>query len=175
MMAYLTAMCIRLLELHRVLKPTGSLYLHCDPTASHHLKVVLDAVFGPERFCSEIVWKRTGAHSSAKRFGPVHDVLLFYRRSSAFTWTDVRLYKYDDGDDRLYWRNSLTAAGTRNGSSGKPWRGLNPSAGGAHWKFAVETLDQLDNEGKIYWPPGGGFPQIKRYRDELKGVSMGDV
>ena len=124
-MAYLTAMCIRLLELHRALKPTGSLYLHCDPTASHYLKIVLDAVFGPRRFCNEVVWKRTGVHSRAKRFGPVHDVLLLYRRSNLFTWTDVRLeyddeylnkyYKYDDVNGRLYWRNSLTAAGTRNG------------------------------------------------------------
>ena len=185
MMAYLTAMCIRLLELHRVLKPTGSLYLHCDPTASHYLKIVLDGVFGTERFCNEIVWKRTGAHSSAKRFGPVHDVIMLYRKSNKFIWSDVRLeyndgyldkyYKYDDGNGRLYWRNSLTAAGTRNGSSGKPWRGFNPGAAGSHWKFAIETLDQLDSDGKIYWPPGGGFPQIKRYRDELKGVSIGDV
>ncbi len=185
MLACLTAMCIRLLELHRVLKPTGSLYLHCDPTASHYLKLVLDAVFGPQRFCNEIVWKRTGAHSSAKRIGPVHDVLLFYRHSNAFTWSDARLeyedehlnksYKYDDGNGRLYWRNSLTAAGTRNGSSGRPWRGFNPGAAGSHWKFAVETLDQLDSDGKIYWPPGGGFPQIKRNRDELKGVFIGEM
>lgn len=185
MMAYLTAMCVRLLELHRVLKPTGSLYLHCDPTASHYLKAVLDGVFGPERFCNEIIWKRTGAHSSAKRFGPVHDVILFYRKSDRFTWTDLRLdyedeylakyYKYNDGDGRLYWRNSLTAAGIRKGSSGQPWRGLDPGAGGAHWKFTIEKLDALDAAGLIYWPPGGGFPQIKRFRDELKGVAIGDV
>lgn len=185
MMAYLTAMCVRLLELHRVLKPTGSLYLHCDPTASHYLKAVLDGVFGPERFCNEIIWKRTGAHSSARRFGPVHDVILFYRKSDRFTWTDLRLdyedeylakyYKYNDGDGRLYWRNSLTAAGIRKGSSGQPWRGLDPGAGGAHWKFTIEKLDALDAAGLIYWPPGGGFPQIKRFRDELKGVAIGDV
>lgn len=185
MMAYLTMMCNRLLELHRVLKPTGSLYLHCDPTASHYLKVVLDGVFGKESYCNEIIWKRTGAHSSAKRFGPVHDTIFFYRKSDKFTWSDMRLgydveylnkyYKYDDGDGRLYWRNSLTAAGTRQGSSGKPWRGIDPSGQGAHWKFAVETLDQLDSEGKIYWPPNNGFPQIKRYRDELKGLAVTDI
>ena len=78
MLAYLAMMAPRLIELRRVLKPTGSLYLHCDPNASHYLKMLLDAVFGPERFLSEIIWKRTSAHSSAKRYGPVHDVILFY-------------------------------------------------------------------------------------------------
>jgi site-specific DNA-methyltransferase (adenine-specific) len=68
MMAYLAMMAVRLIELHRVLKPTGSLYLHCDPTASHYLKILLDSVFGPERFQNEIVWKRHSAHSSAKRY-----------------------------------------------------------------------------------------------------------
>src|SRR5271169_4499719 len=86
MMAYLTMLAVRLLELHRVLKETGSLYLHCDPTASHYLKLLLDAVFGPTVFRNEIVWKRTSAHSSAKRFGPVHDVILFYARSAEYAW-----------------------------------------------------------------------------------------
>ncbi|MFI5381532.1 MAG: DNA methyltransferase, partial [Tepidisphaerales bacterium] len=74
MMAYLSMMAIRLIELRRVLKPTGSIYLHCDPTASHYLKLLLDAVMGPENFLNEIIWKRTHAHSSAQRYGPVHDV-----------------------------------------------------------------------------------------------------
>lgn len=80
LMAYLAMMAVRLVELHRVLKTTGSLYLHCDPTASHYLKLVLDAVFGADNFLNEIIWKRTSAHSSAKRFGPVHDTILFYAK-----------------------------------------------------------------------------------------------
>ncbi|MDB6140536.1 MAG: site-specific DNA-methyltransferase [Verrucomicrobiaceae bacterium] len=76
MMAYLTMMANRLLELHRVLKPTGSLYLHCDPTASHYLKVVLDGVFNPVNFRSEVIWKRTSGHNSAKRWGPAHDTIF---------------------------------------------------------------------------------------------------
>src|SRR5437763_2917106 len=80
MMAYLVMMAARLVELHRVLKPTGSLYLHCDPTASHYLKIILDTIFGPTHFQNELIWKRTSAHSSAKRYGPVHDVLLFYSK-----------------------------------------------------------------------------------------------
>lgn len=87
LMAYVVMMAVRLVELKRVLKPTGSLYLHCDPTASHYLKIVLDAVFGGENFRNEVIWKRTSAHNSAKRWGPVHDVLLFYARSADHVWT----------------------------------------------------------------------------------------
>ena len=185
LMAYLAMMAPRLLELRRVLKRNGSIYLHCDPTASHYLKLLLDGVFGPDHFQNEIIWKRHSAHSSAKRYGPVHDVLLFFSKGDHFTWTNPRTgyaeeyldryYKYDDGDGRLYWRNSLTAAGTRNGSSGEEWRGHNPTEQGSHWKFTIENLDALDKAGKIYWPPGGGWPQIKRYRDELKGLAIGDI
>lgn len=184
-LAYLVMMTARLVELHRVLKPTGSLYLHCDPTASHYLKVVLDAIFGPTNFRNEVIWKRTTSHSSAKKYAPVHDVLLHYGASPKVTWNEPRTdydeayldkyYKYDDGDGRLYWRNSLTAAGTRKGSSGQAWRGIDVAATGQHWKFTVENLEDLDAKGQIYWPPGGGFPQIKRYRDELKGLAVGDI
>ena len=89
MMAYLAMMAVRLIELHRVLKKTGSLYLHCDPTASHYLKILLDAIFGKEMFRSEIIWRRTGSHNSSKRYGPVHDVILFYARSEQFKWKKV--------------------------------------------------------------------------------------
>ena len=82
MMAYLVMMTARLVELRRVLKPTGSLYLHCDPTASHYLKIVLDAIFGVENFRNEIVWKRTSAHNDAKRFGKIHDVIFYYSKGS---------------------------------------------------------------------------------------------
>lgn len=95
MMAYLTMMANRLLELHRVLKPTGSLYLHCDPTASHYLKIVLDGVFGKECFRSEIIWKRTSSHNSAHRYGPAHDVIFFYSKSDDFVW-NVLYGEYDE-------------------------------------------------------------------------------
>ncbi len=185
-LAYLVMMTARLVELHRVLKPTGSLYLHCDPTASHYLKVMLDAIFGPENFRNEVTWKRTTSHSSAKKYAPIHDVILYYGASANVVWNEPRTdydpaylakyYKFDDGDGRLYWRNSLTAAGTRQGSSGQPWRDIDVAASGQHWKFTTDHLEALDQEGRIYWPPGGrGFPQIKRYRDELKGVAVGDI
>src|SRR5262249_30740358 len=91
MMAYLAMMAVRLLELHRVLKPTGSLYLHCDPTASHYLKILLDAVFGKENFRNEIVWKRTTAHSAAKRWNVGHDTILFVSKSANYVWNTVLL------------------------------------------------------------------------------------
>jgi DNA modification methylase len=185
MLAYLAMMAPRLSELRRVLKPTGSLYLHCDPTASHYLKLLLDAVFAPTNFRNEIIWKRTTAHSSAKKFGPVHDVLLYYGKSDQVRWnaprTDYeveyldRYYKFDDGDGRLYWRADLCAAGVRHGSSGKPWRGIDPTVKGMHWKFTTERLEELDKEGRIYWPPKGTMPQYKRYREELKGKAISDV
>lgn len=185
LLAYIAMMAPRLIVLHRALKKTGGLYLHCDPTASHYLKMLLDAIFGSSSYRNEIIWKRTGAHSAAKRFGPVHDVIFFFSKSKSYIWTDPRIgyddaylnkyYKYDDGDGRLYWRNSITAAGTRNGSSGKPWRGFDPGKQGSHWKFTVEKLEELDAAGKLYWPQKGGWPQIKRYRDELKGMPISDV
>ncbi len=185
MLAYLAMMAPRLVELRRVLKPTGSIYLHCDPTASHYLKILMDAVFGPVRYLNEIIWKRTTAHSSAGRYAPIHDIILFYRRGDDFTWTEPRLgyeqayldkyYKYDDGDGKLHWRDNLCAAGVRHGSSGKPWRGIDPTVKGMHWKFTVERLEELDGEGRIYWPPKGTMPQYKRYRDELKGRATPDI
>jgi len=125
MMAYLAMMAPRLVELHRVLKPTGSLYLHCDPTASHYLKLLLDAVFGPERFGSEIVWKRSSAHSDTKQgrklHGHIHDTILFYTRTAEWTWNPVYtpydqdyiddFYRHvENGTSRRYRLSDLTAA-----------------------------------------------------------------
>jgi DNA modification methylase len=182
---YLVMMAPRLVELRRVLKPTGSLYLHCDPTASHYLKLLLDAVFGPLNFLSEIIWKRTSAHSSAKRPGPVHDVVLLYSMSDKYIWNQqYHLYKEDyikshyrnqDADGRAYQLSDLMAAGTRRGSSGQPWRGIDPAAKGNHWKFTIENLEELDSKGIIHWPNKGGLPRYKRYLDNMHGVPVQDV
>jgi DNA modification methylase len=185
-MAYLVFMSNRLLELRRVLKPTGSLYLHCDPTASHYLKIILDTVFGPTNFQNEIIWKRTSAHSSSNKYGPVHDVLLFYSKSNKYVWNPVftphdpayveKFYRYTSPDGRRYMADNLTAAGIRHGSSGKPWHDIDISAKGNHWKFTVERLEELDKEGRIYWPKvDGGMPRYKRYLDEIPGVALQDI
>ena len=148
-------------------------------------KILMDSVFGPGSYSNEITWRRTTAHSSAKRYAPVHDVIFYYRKSKICTWNEPRTdydeayldryYKFDDGDGRLYWRADLCAAGTRKGDSGKPWRGIDPTDKGMHWKFTVQRLDELDAEGRIYWPPRGTMPQYKRHRDELKGKAVSDI
>ncbi len=186
MMAYLTMMANRLLEIHRVLKPTGSIYLHCDPTASHYLKVVLDGVFGPERFLNEVIWKRTSAHSSAKRYGPVHDVLLFYAKGNDYTWNaqykphDAEyletFFDQEDPDGRRWKRTDLTGAGIRHGETGRPWHGIDITAKGRHWAYRPDELDRLDKAGRIHWPKKTeGMPRLKQYPEELPGVPLQDV
>ena len=184
MLAYLSMMALRLIELRRVLKPSGSIYLHCDPTASHYLKIVMDAVFGPEHFKSEIIWKRTTAHSSAKRWAPIHDTIFYYGKQAP-RWNEPRTayeeayldkyYRFDDGDGRLYWRADITGAGTRNGATGKPWRGYDPNKIGRHWTTTPKKLDALAEADGIYFPAGGGMPMMKRYRDQLKGRAVPDL
>ncbi|MEL6878038.1 MAG: DNA methyltransferase [Pseudomonadota bacterium] len=191
MMAYLAMMAVRLIELHRVLKPTGSLYLHCDPTASHYLKLLLDGVFGATNYRNEIVWKRTSGHSSARRWGPSHDILYFYSKSNDFCWNPILQTHGDDHISAKYKTSDingpfmaadLTGAGTRTGDSGKPWRGFDPTEIGRHWAVprkipdalvdisdwdtltSQEKLDRIDEGGVIYWPKkDGGFPRFKRY------------
>ena len=96
MRAYLTFMGPRLAEMHRVLTPTGSIYLHCDPTASHYLKAVLDAVFGVDNFRNEIIWQRTNAHNDGNQYGRVHDTILFYSKSKQ-TGMESCLYRTRPG------------------------------------------------------------------------------
>jgi hypothetical protein len=156
MMAYLAMMAVRLIELHRVLKPTGSLYLHCDPTASHHLKVLLDSVFSPIRFRNEIIWKRTFAHGGSGRWGDVHDVILFYTKTDDFTWKrtlqalDERYIdsKYRFRDSRGQYRLVvLTGPGIGKGPSGDTWRGYNPTTAGRHWAVPKGAINALELEG----------------------------
>ena len=186
MMAYLVMMTPRLVQLRRVLKPTGSIYLHCDPTASHYLKLLMDTVFGKERFLSEIVWKRTSAHSSSHRPGPVHDIVLLYSRSADHKWNQ-RYQPYDpvyldtffemrDEGGRSWKRMDLTGAGTRRGETGLPWRGIDITGKGRHWAYPPSELEKLDAEGHIHWPKKqGGMPRLKQYADEMPGVPLQDV
>jgi adenine specific DNA methylase Mod len=178
MMAYLAMMAVRLLELRRVLKPTGSMYLHCDPSASHYLKLLIDAIFGATNFKNEIIWKRTSAHSGAKRYGPVHDVILFYAKSDAFMWhpqytkyeTDYldMFFDQSDSDGRRWKRMDITGAGVRHGEPGNPWRGIDVTAKGRHWAYPPSTLESLDAAGKLHWPhKAGGMPRLKQYPQDV--------
>lgn len=185
MMAYIVMMTARLVQLHRVLKPTGSLYLHCDPTASHYLKIVLDGIFGTENFRAEIIWKRTSAHNSANRPGPVHDVILFYTKSSRYTWNGAymlydqsyidKFYRFEDAEGRRYRLSDLTGAGTRNGETGQVWRGIDVTKRGRHWSRPPSELEELDKQGRLHWPKRGVMPSYKRYLDEMGGVKIQDV
>lgn len=186
MMAYLSMMAVRLIEIHRVLKTTGSIYLHCDPTASHYLKILLDSIFGPTNFLNEIVWKRTGTHSSARRWGPVHDIIFFYAKSAGeHVWNRPYVplsekhltthYRKVDKGGRRYEHGELTGAGIRQGRSGVPWRGFDVASIGRHWVTTVERLDELHSAGRIHVPEDGGWPRLVRYEDESKGRALGDV
>ncbi len=187
MMAYLVMMAARLVELHRVLKSTGSLYLHCDPTASHYLKMVLDTIFRPQNFRNEIIWKRTSARSDSHRWNHIHDTILFYSKSDRYTWNPQytpydqeyvdNFYRYVEvGTGRRYASDNLTADGTREGSSGDTWHGINVRAKGLHWKYTIEGLENLDREGRIIWPnKKDGVPRYKRYLDEMPGVAIQSI
>ena len=187
MLAYLSMMAPRLVELHRVLKPTGSMYLHCDPTASHYLKVLLDAIFGAVGFCNEIIWRRTGAHSTSRRWGRLHDVILFYSKDkNIHTFIQFKINpdkgwverEYRHRDKRgVYHHSDLTGAGLRNGPSGMPWKNIDPAkiGSGRHWRYSPETLDRLDSEGRIYWPTAGKYPKLKVYLEETGGTSVGYI
>jgi site-specific DNA-methyltransferase (adenine-specific) len=185
MFAYMCMMAPRLVELRKVMKATGSIYLHCDTAASHYLKILMDAVFGPENFRNEVIWKRTGAHGSARRYAPVHDVILFYGGSERHLWNrgyhDYKeeylrtKYKFEDERGR-YRLITLVPPGIRHGDTGMPWRGIDPSAKGVHWTYQRSKLDRLDSEGMIYWgKEGKGLPQLKRYLKENEGIPLQDV
>ncbi len=157
MMAYLTMMAQRLAELHRVLKPTGSIYLHCDPTASHYLKLLMDALFGSAQYRNEITWQRTESHNTARQYGNISDTLLFYSRGGDWVWNEtftdysaaqMRRHRHDDGDGRLYRLDDLTAARPDSSSGKFEWRGTMPGPSRG-WGYTLEQLETWWNEGRI--------------------------
>ena len=198
MSAYLVMMAARLVELHRVLKPSGSLYLHCDPTASHYLKMLLDGIFGPWNFRNEIVWKRHSAHNDPKRYGRISDTIFFYSMSDDFTWNVLRTEYADEYVNRFFrykdergkfQANNLTGAGIRAGETGEAWRDYNPTDIARHWsvpkrivehlggpealKWSVqERLNLMDEHDYIYWPSTNKQPRFKQYLDESPGIPL---
>lgn len=183
LMAYLVNMAPRLAELRRVLKPTGSLFLHCDPTMSHYLKVMLDAIFGPEQFQNEIIWQRAGAKNDSVRYGRSHDVILFYTAGKKFTWNpqyvpfdqasiDKNYTHVEEGTGRRYRRGDLTAA-KPGGDVDFQWHGVRPYKG-RHWAYSKERLEQMYAEGRIEFRRTG-MPVYKRYLDEQPGVPLHDI
>lgn len=179
-MAYLSYMAERLAELRRLLKPTGSVYLHCDPSASHYLKILMDGVFGPRQFLSEIVWKRTSAHSDAKRWGASHDTILFYAASGNAGWTwnqehvpydDDYLKRFNrvDPDGRRWQDANLTAKGLSGGGYEYTYKGT-----ASLWRVPLDTMKRLDREGRLHFTAAGGIRR-KSFLDELPGNPVQDV
>jgi DNA modification methylase len=186
MLAYLAMMAPRLVELRRVLKPTGSIYLHCDPTASHYLKMLMDAVFGPANFRTEIIWKRTSAHSDTKQgrqqHGRIHDILLFYTKSNNWIWNPLYLL-YDTTYLEQFYSNIEPETGRRfqygdltgpgGAAKGNPqYEFLGVTR---FWRYTQEKMEQLYREGRIEFRPKGKVPRLKRYLDEAPGVPLQDV
>ena len=187
MMAYLAMMAARLVELHRVLKQTGSLYLHCDPTASHYLKIVLDAIFGFENLRNEIIWQRTIAKAlTSRRLPSNHDVIFCYQRTQDATWNaDANFTKYDESnldektaskyhyreaDGRLYRLSSLI-----NPNSNRPNLTYEFLGVTRVWRWTKDRMQKAYDEGIVVQTKPGMVPQMKLYFDEQRGRPLSDV
>ncbi len=179
LLAYLAYMVQRLLVMKRLLKPTGSIYLHCDPTASHYIKVMLDGVFGHDNFRNEIVWKRTSSLSDAKRLGAVHDVILLYGKSPTIVWNpsyqpyDPKYlethYRRQDADGRRYRTDNVTAGGLTGGGYEYEWNEITKS-----WRYPETRMRELDGMGRLHYTRSGS-PEYIRYLDEMPGTPLQDV
>ena len=182
MKGYLIWMAVRLIEMERILKPTGSIYLHCDDTAGAYLKLTMDAIFGWGNCVNEIQWRRTRGRSGAKKFGRVHDTILYYRMGDEFTWEpqyaahDPGYVKraYHNEDERGQWQAAdLTASGLREGESGEPWRGIDPNEIGRHW--ATPSLGGMNdwivqNDIIPGWPDA--YPSLHARLDALDAAGL---
>ena len=177
MMSYTIYMAVRLIEMHRILKPAGSLYLHCDPTAGHYLKLILDSLFGQKNFKNDITWKRTSSHNDGGRYGKITDMILFYSKTGKYTWNQAyapyseeyveKMYRYKDERGR-YMCSDLTAGNLTGGGYRYEWRGVERT-----WKRSRKSIEKLEKEGRIHFPrKAGGVPRYKVYLDDGKGVPL---
>ncbi|MBU2751221.1 site-specific DNA-methyltransferase [Acidithiobacillus thiooxidans] len=174
--AYLVMMSVRLLEIHRVLKPSGSLYLHCDASASSYLRVILDNIFGAENFRNEIAWKRTSSHNDSKKWAHIHDTLLFYA-GRGFTWNPVYLahdpeyvrkfYRFEDARGRYRLHEIIrTASMGPRPNLAYEYKGYRSEWG---WRMVRDKVEKLDAEDRLTWS-STGRPYLKRYLHEQKGT-----
>ena len=184
LLAYLSYMAQRLLIMKRILKPTGSIYYHCDPTASHYIKALMDAVFGHDNFRSEIIWKRSGGKSDALRWGITTDRLLFYTKSERYIWNQqyqshnpeyiAKTYRANDKDGRgLYTTMPLHASGIRHGESGLAWKGYAPGNKGNHWRTPTKGVmnHYIQTHNLIPdWP--SAYPGIQSRLDALDDAGL---
>ncbi len=183
---YLIWLNARLWEMRRVLKDTGSIYVHCDWHASHYIKAEMDKIFGYENLINEIIWKRTSAHSDvaqgARHMGRIHDVILYYSRTRNPTWNTVyvsysddyieKIYRYVDDDGRRYQTQPLHAR-RPGGNTRYEWKGQLPPPG-RYWAFSRDNMEKLDAEGRIVYSRNG-VPRYKIYLDQAPGKSIQDM
>lgn len=182
MMAYLVMMTARLVELHRVLKPTGSLYLHCDPTASHYLKLVLDTIFGGENFRSEIIWQRIKSKGNAsKRFANNHDVIFFYTKSEQYTW-NPQYTAHDEAYVKSFYKYVEPETGRRyrldnlvNPNKDRPNLTYEFLGVTRVWRWTKERMQKAYEDGLVVQASPGTVPSLKRYLDEQEGTPLGNV
>jgi adenine-specific DNA-methyltransferase len=171
-----------------LLSETGSVFFHFGPNISQYMKVILDEVFGPERFINEIIWRRSFSHAGSSKFGIIHDSIFYYSKTAQRTWNEIRVpidpeYRetfcdsFDEKVGKRYQRIPLTGAGiTKDGESGRAWRGVNPTDVGRHWAMTHAELDRLDAEGRIHWPKKeDGVPRLKKYEDEIVDMAAQDI
>ncbi len=180
--AYLSMMATRLIELHRVLKPTGSLYLHCDPTASHYLKIILDLIFKPANFRNEIIWRRTNAKSLAfTRFASNHDVILHYSKTKSITWNPQytehnpdyieKFYRYTEPETgRVYRLADLTNPNKNRPNLTYEFLGITRV-----WRWTKERMMKAYDKGLILQSSPDKVPALKRYLDEQEGNPIDDM
>ena len=177
--AFMCFMAVRLLEMRRVLKPTGSIYLHCDDAASHYLKAVMDAIFGWKNFRNEIIWERSAGRSDAKSYARVHDGILYYGKSEDVVWNQQydpltqdyidQNYRYRDEQGR-YTTMPLKGGGVSGQTHEFTWRGVHAP----NWRFTVKSLERLEADGLIHWSRKGQ-PRRKFYLSESRGVAARDL
>ena len=190
--AFLCFMAVRLIEMHRVLRNDGSIYLHCDPVASHYLKALMDAIFGQKNFQNEIVWQRTESHNTAEKYGNVADIILFFSKSDDFTWNggthvyrdgeqkysdqQMKRFRHLDTDGRRYRLDDLTAPRPDNDSGKFEWRGTKPGPTRG-WGYRLEQLEQWWDEGRIHTKRDGTprMDGLKVYLDDAEGKALQNI
>ncbi len=179
LLAYLSYMVERLIPMKSILRPTGSLFLHCDPTASHYIKIMMDAIFGHTNYRNEIIWKRNTSHNSGRQFGRIHDTILFYSASKNWTWNKTYGGEYSeeqlgrfkkDKDGRYYKAQDLTAARPNSDSGKFEWRGNQPGSTRG-WAYTLDQLEEFWARGRILLKRNG-TPRadgLKVYLEDLEG------
>jgi site-specific DNA-methyltransferase (adenine-specific) len=178
LLSYIVSITSRVAEIHRLLKPTGSFYFHCDPTSSHYIKIVLDSIFCPNGgdYRNEISWKRNTSHNDAIGFSRVRDIIFFYTKSHKSTWNKIyqkydkeyvkNYYKHKDADGRLWMSGDSSAASLSGGGYTYEWNGHIKL-----WRYPQQTMQKLHDEGKIFYTKNG-IARVKRYLEEVKGMPV---